>query len=32
LSAEFLASPVCTGYPQAVEVAYRTMWEVWCAK
>jgi predicted O-linked N-acetylglucosamine transferase (SPINDLY family) len=32
LSAEFLASPVCTGYPQAVEAAYRTIWETWCRK
>jgi predicted O-linked N-acetylglucosamine transferase (SPINDLY family) len=32
LSAEFLASPVVNGYKEAVEAAYRTMWQTWCEK
>lgn len=26
------ASPICVGYVEAVEVAYRTLWREWCAK
>ncbi len=26
-----LASPICTGYAQAVEQAYRALWREWCA-
>jgi hypothetical protein len=32
LSAEFLASPVVNGYKEAVEAAYRAMWQTWCEK
>lgn len=31
LRKEFLASPVVTGYREAVEAAYRDMWQKWCA-
>jgi len=26
-----LASPICTGYAEAVSAAYRTLWRAWCA-
>ena len=26
-----LASPICTGYADAVSVAYRNLWRAWCA-
>lgn len=32
LRAKFVASPICTGYVDAVEVAYRQLWRAWCAK
>ena len=32
LRKEFLESPVVAGYPEAIEAAYRTMWEKWCTK
>lgn len=31
LRARLLASPICTGYAEAVSVAYRTLWHAWCA-
>ncbi len=32
LRGELLESPVCKGYVEAVEAAYRGMWKEWCSK
>jgi protein O-GlcNAc transferase len=32
LRQRFCESPVCAGYVDAVEVAYRGLWRAWCAK
>jgi predicted O-linked N-acetylglucosamine transferase (SPINDLY family) len=32
LRAQFIASPIITGYTDAVEVAYRDLWRAYCAK
>lgn len=31
LRARLLASPICTGYAEAVGHAYRSLWHAWCA-
>lgn len=31
LRARLLASPICTGYREAVSAAYRNLWRAWCA-
>jgi protein O-GlcNAc transferase len=32
LRARLVASPICAGYTEAVECAYRQLWRAWCAK
>ncbi len=32
LRSTFVASPICTGYPEAVDALYRQLFQDWCAK